>query len=396
MTPTNQMIRVLVVDDSALMRKLIPQLLERDNSIHVVGTAMDGAFALKKIEELKPDAITLDLEMPRMDGIETLRQIMRAAAGPGRRRQRSHPRGRQHHLQGSAHGSLRLCRQAGERSGRGHERNRRRADRQDQGGGQQSLPAPPAARLPASPPSPSPSARSVLGPASKVVAIGISTGGPNSLEYMLSQLPADFPAAILVVQHMPAGFTETFARRLNESCNLEVKEAQSGDLVAAGRVLICPGDRHMRVRRMPLGDVVVLSDDAKVNGHRPSVDVLFRSVAQEFGADAVGLLMTGMGEDGAEGLGVMQAAGALTIAQDEASSIVFGMPRAAIERGYANRVVGLGSFGQHSDRALRRRPRRAGQGTVTRPLNRTNVRRLWSNFPLYCVPLISNPSATSW
>ena len=140
---------------------------------------------------------------------------------------------------------------------------------------------------------------------------------------------------------MPAGFTDTFARRLNEACNLDVKEAQSGDLIAAGRVLVCPGDRHMRVRRMPLGDVVVLSDDPKVNGHRPSVDVLFRSVAQEFGADSIGLLMTGMGEDGAEGLGLMKDAGAFTIAQDEASSVVWGMPRAAIERGYANRVVSL-------------------------------------------------------
>jgi two-component system chemotaxis response regulator CheB len=158
---------------------------------------------------------------------------------------------------------------------------------------------------------------------------------------MLSHLPPEFPAAILVVQHMPAGFTETFARRLNDSCSLDVKEAQSGDLLAAGRVLVCPGDRHMKVRRMPLGDVVVLSDDVKMNGHRPSVDVLFRSVGQEFGADSIGLLMTGMGEDGAEGLGVMKAAGALTIAQDEASSIVFGMPRAAIERGYACRVVSL-------------------------------------------------------
>jgi two-component system, chemotaxis family, protein-glutamate methylesterase/glutaminase len=188
---------------------------------------------------------------------------------------------------------------------------------------------------------PKPKRPKMLGPASKVVAIGASTGGPNSLEYMLSHLPAEFPAAILVVQHMPAGFTGTFAQRLNETCSLEVKEAQSGDLLTAGRVLICPGDRHMRIRRMPLGDVVVLSDDAKVNGHRPSVDVMFRSVAAEFGADAVGLLMTGMGDDGAEGLGCLKASGALTIAQDEASSIVFGMPRAAIERGYANRVVSL-------------------------------------------------------
>jgi two-component system chemotaxis response regulator CheB len=188
---------------------------------------------------------------------------------------------------------------------------------------------------------PKPKRRGAPGPASKVVAIGISTGGPHSMEYMLSHLPAEFPAAILVVQHMPVGFTEAFARRLNEACNLEVKEAQSGDLLAAGRVLICPGGRHMRVRRMPLGDVVMLSDEPKVNGHRPSVDVLFRSVAQEFGADAVGLLMTGMGEDGAEGLGVMKQAGALTIAQDEESSVVFGMPRAAIERGFANRIVSL-------------------------------------------------------
>jgi two-component system, chemotaxis family, protein-glutamate methylesterase/glutaminase len=125
---------------------------------------------------------------------------------------------------------------------------------------------------------------------------------------------------------------------------MEVKEAQSGDLIAAGRVLICPGDRHMKIRRMPLGDVVVLSDDAKVNGHRPSVDILFQSAAQEFGGNALGVLMTGMGEDGAEGLGAMKAAGAFTIAQDEASSIVFGMPRAAIERGYADRIVGLESM----------------------------------------------------
>jgi two-component system chemotaxis response regulator CheB len=158
---------------------------------------------------------------------------------------------------------------------------------------------------------------------------------------MLSHLPADFPAAILIVQHMPPGFTGPFAKRLDECSRVSVKEAQSGDLVVAGQVLLSPGDRHMRVRRMPIGDVVVLSDDHKVNGHRPSVDVLFQSVALEYGADSVGVLMTGMGEDGAEGLGLMRDAGALTIAQDEASSVVFGMPRAAIERGYAQRILSL-------------------------------------------------------
>jgi two-component system chemotaxis response regulator CheB len=334
------MIRVLVVDDSALMRKLIPQMLERDNSIHVVGTAMDGAFALKKIEELHPDAITLDLEMPRMDGIETLRQIMRDQQVPvvvvsAHTREGASTTFKALHM-----GAFDFVAKPENVLAEGMEEiaveliakikaavNSPFLRRGMPSGGIAARPKP---KRPA-----------VLGPASKLVAIGISTGGPNSLEYMLTQLPGDFSAAILVVQHMPAGFTDTFARRLNESCSLDVKEAQSGDLLAAGRVLICPGDRHMRVRRMPLGDVVVLSDDERVNGHRPSVDILFRSVAQEFGADAIGLLMTGMGEDGAEGLGTMKNAGALTIAQDEQSSIVFGMPRAAIERGYANRVISL-------------------------------------------------------
>jgi two-component system, chemotaxis family, protein-glutamate methylesterase/glutaminase len=176
---------------------------------------------------------------------------------------------------------------------------------------------------------------------SKVVAIGVSTGGPNAVNYVLSQLPADFSGTILIVQHMPEGFTEMFAHRLNDSCAIEVKEAQSGDLLVAGRALICPGNRHMKVKRMPLGQMVVLSDEDRVNGHRPSVDVLFRSVAQEFGSQAMGVIMTGMGEDGAEGLGEMKKAGAMTVAQSEESCVVFGMPKAAIERGHAIRVVPL-------------------------------------------------------
>src|SRR5438094_938516 len=139
---------------------------------------------------------------------------------------------------------------------------------------------------------------------SRIVAIGISTGGPQSLQYLLAQLPHDFPGSIVVVQHMPEGFTEMFARRLNESCAIDVKEAQSGDLLIAGRALICPGNRHIKVRRMPLGNIVVLSDESRVNGHRPSVDVLFRSIAAEFGSRSIGVLMTGMGDDGALGMGL--------------------------------------------------------------------------------------------
>ena len=140
---------------------------------------------------------------------------------------------------------------------------------------------------------------------------------------------------------MPEGFTEMFARRLDEICAIKVKEAQSGDLLLAGRVLICPGSRHLKVKRLPLGDVAVLSDDPRVNGHRPSADVLFKSVAEEFGSKGIAVLMTGMGEDGAQGMGVIKAAGGMTIAQSEESCVVYGMPKAAIERGYAMRVVAL-------------------------------------------------------
>ena len=175
----------------------------------------------------------------------------------------------------------------------------------------------------------------------KVVAIGISTGGPNALQYLLSQLPGDFPGSIVVVQHMPEGFTEMFARRLDESCALQVKEARSGDVLLAGRALICPGNRHVRVRRMPLGDMVVLSDEPRMNGHRPSVEVLSHSLAQEFGINGVAVIMTGMGEDGAEAMGAVKAAGGLTVAQDEESCVVYGMPKVAIEKGYVSRVVPL-------------------------------------------------------
>jgi two-component system chemotaxis response regulator CheB len=339
-TSPNRMIRVLVVDDSALMRKLIPQLIEQDNELHVIATAMDGAFALKKIEEYRPDVITLDLEMPRMDGIETLRQIMRQHPVPVVVVSAHTRQGAATTFKALNMGAFDFIAKPRDVLADGMQEIasdlvqkikaaaanpfRRRA-----------VP-PPGAH--AGKPKRSPA---TLVPASRVVAIGISTGGPNSLEFMLSQLPADFPAAIVVVQHMPPGFTDPFARRLNDSCALEVKEAHSGDILAAGRVLICPGDRHMKLRRMPLGCVVTLSNDERVNGHRPSVDVLFRSAAEGFGPSAVGVLMTGMGEDGAEGLGAMKAAGAVTLAQDEVTSIVFGMPRAAIERGYANRIVAL-------------------------------------------------------
>jgi len=342
----SERIRVLVVDDSALMRKLIPAILARDSSIEVVGTAMDGAFALKKIEELQPDVVTLDLEMPRMDGMEMLRLIMKRAPLPIILFSTHSKEGGYATLKALALGAVDFL-QKPKDAAAGH-----LEEIADQLIAKIKL-AKTAAKRKLPPVTVveelsrvSKGARPTL-PPRRVIVVGISTGGPNALQYMLSQIPSDFLSTIVVVQHMPEGFTEMFARRLDECCPLEVHEARSGDLLIAGRALICPGNRHIMVRRMPRGDMVVLSDGPPVNGHRPSADVLFHSVAQEFGLTAVGVLMTGMGEDGAEGLGAIKAAGGMTIAQSEESCVVSGMPRAAILKGYANKVIpleGLGTF----------------------------------------------------
>jgi two-component system chemotaxis response regulator CheB len=340
-------VKVLVVDDSALMRKLIPLILERDPDIEVVGTAMDGAFALKKIDELHPDVVTLDLEMPRMDGIETLRMIMRNAPLPVIVFSTHSKEGAYSTFKALALGAIDFVAKPKEASA-GHldpvaNQLIEKIKVAKRAGAAKITP-----RL-----EPEPSrghnqkpSRSLL-PPSRVIAIGISTGGPNALQFVLSQIPGDIPAAFVVVQHMPEGFTDMFARRLDECCALEVQEAKSGDLLLAGRVLICPGNRHMMVRRMTRGEMVVLSDGPPINGHRPSVDVLFHSVAQEFGPTAVGIQMTGMGDDGAEGLGAIKASGGLTIAQSEDTCVVSGMPHSAIVKGYANKIVPLENMGTY-------------------------------------------------
>jgi two-component system, chemotaxis family, protein-glutamate methylesterase/glutaminase len=331
-------VRVLVVDDSALMRKLIPQIIEKDCSIQVVGTAMDGNFALKKIEELQPQVITLDLEMPGLNGIDTLKAVMRKHPIPVIVVSSHTTAGASVTLKALALGAFDFV-----------------AKPQDVSAHMPDIACELIGKIKAA----ALSKRIKFQPrtadlkittkpaavpdqaATRVIAIGISTGGPNALEYMLSQLPGNFPGTIVIAQHMPEGFTEMFARRLDECCSIRVKEAVSGDLLLAGRALICPGNRHLKVKRLPLGEVALLSDDARVNGHRPSVDVLFRSLADEFGPRGVAVLMTGMGDDGATALGTVQAAGGMTIAQSEDSCVVFGMPKAAIERGFATRVVPL-------------------------------------------------------
>jgi two-component system chemotaxis response regulator CheB len=341
MSAGTKRVRVLVVDDSALMRKLIPQMLEADPAIEVVGTAMDGTFCLKKIEEFRPNVVTLDLQMPGMNGIDTLKEIMRRnplpvivvsshstegasvtfkALGLGAFDFVTKPRDSAHMSETAAELIAKIKASADCKVVRP--------------GSLLGVPARPEKIL---------IGKSTPRP-TKIIAIGISTGGPQALEFLLAQLPPDFPGTIVVVQHMPEGFTDMFARRLDELSALRVKEAQSGDALQAGRVLVCPGSRHIKVKHLTMGDVVVLNDEGRVNGHRPSADVLFHSVAEEFGAQGVAVLMTGMGDDGAEGLGAVKRAGGLTIAQNEESCVVFGMPKAAIERGYATRVVALDSL----------------------------------------------------
>jgi len=333
-------VRVLVVDDSALMRKLIPLILERDPDIEVVGTAMDGAFALKKIAELQPDVVTLDLEMPRMDGIETLRTIMRNVPLPVIVFSTHSREGAYSTFKALALGAIDFVAKpkeaaAGNLDPVAHQLAEK-IKVAKRAGGPKAIP-----KLEVEAPAPQKKRGHSTIPPSRIIAIGISTGGPNALQYVLSQIPADFPASFVIVQHMPEGFTDMFARRLDECCALDVQEAKSGDLLVAGRVLICPGNRHMMVRRMPRGEMAVLSDGPPINGHRPSADVLFHSVAQEFGLTAVGVLMTGMGDDGSEGLGAIKLAGGMTIAQSEETCVVGGMPRAAIVKGYVNKVLPL-------------------------------------------------------
>jgi two-component system, chemotaxis family, protein-glutamate methylesterase/glutaminase len=339
-------VKVLVVDDSALMRKLIPLILERDPDVEVIGTAMDGAFALKKIAELQPDVVTLDLEMPRMDGIEALRMIMKHAPRPVIVFSTHSREGAYSTFKALALGAIDFVAKPKDAAS-GHldpiaSQLIEKIKVASRARGLKKMPT-----FEVEPVHPVKRKSSILVAPSRIIAIGISTGGPNALQYLLTQIPADFPAAIVIVQHMPEGFTDMFARRLDECCALDVQEAKSGDLLIAGRVLICPGNRHMMVRRMPRGEMVVLSDSPPINGHRPSVDVLFHSVAQEFGLTAVGVLMTGMGEDGAEGLGAIKSAGGMTIAQSEETCVVSGMPRTAILKGFANKILPLDSMGSY-------------------------------------------------
>jgi two-component system chemotaxis response regulator CheB len=336
-------IRVLVVDDSVVIRRLVTHALEEDPMLDVVGTASNGSIALQRIPQLNPDILTLDIEMPEMDGIETLRRI-----------RREYPqmrvvmfstlteRGAAATLEALTLGADDYVTKASNEGSLDRSLARLREElvpklkqffhlpRQSEA---RSRPEPAhfkgAQLLQSTPVRP------------KVVVIGISTGGPTALGAILPELPAGFPLPVLVVQHMPPLFTRLLAERLHSTCRLPVEEARQGERVGAGKILIAPGDFHLKVASSGGAVRVCLDQSPPLNSCRPAVDALFASIGEVYGGAAIAVIMTGMGQDGLRGVEILKAQGASVLAQDEASSVVWGMPGAVVNAGLADRVLPL-------------------------------------------------------
>lgn len=341
-------IRVLVVDDSALVRQVLSQGLGMDPGIVVVGTASDPYVARDMIVKLQPDVLTLDVEMPRMDGVAFLRKLMPQYPIPVVMVSALTQRGKQIALEALEAGAVEIVTKPAANVVQGlsvlmqelrtkikiastanvsHWKNFRPAPVQT-------------------------SSRALDESTDKVIAIGASTGGTEAIREIMTKVPANLPGTV-IVQHMPPGFTAMFAKRLNEQCAPIVREAEDGDRIMPGLVLIAPGDRHMEVKRRGGIYTVVCKPGPTVSGHCPSVDVLMHSMAREVGRNGVGVMLTGMGRDGAAGMLAMAHAGASNIAQDEATSVVFGMPKEAYANGGAQRLVPLGQIAQAMIELLR-------------------------------------------
>lgn len=341
-------IKVMIVDDSAVVRQVLSATLGEDRAIEVIGAVVDPLFALERMKACWPDVIVLDVEMPRMDGITFLRKIMAERPTPVVICSTLTEKGSETALQALSAGAVCVVSKpkiglkqfltdssddlvsAVKVAARAKVRRLMAAS--------QSIAVPTAPKL---------SADAILPPGTAmaqttetVVAIGTSTGGTQALEAVLRALPRVCPG-IVVVQHMPEKFTGAFAQRLDTVCEVEVREARQGDRVVPGRVLIAPGGRHMLLKRSGAQYVVDVVDGPPVSRHRPSVDVLFRSVARFAGRNAVGIIMTGMGDDGARGMKEMHDAGAWTVAQDEATCVVYGMPKEAVKLGAVDRILPL-------------------------------------------------------
>jgi two-component system chemotaxis response regulator CheB len=338
-------IRVLIVDDSALMRQTLTSILSSDSEIEVISTAADPYIAASKIAEEVPDVITLDVEMPRMDGITFLRKIMSQHPIPIVIISSLTSKGSESAIMAMEYGAVSVLKKPSMQSdlhgdaaktiieivkGASKARVKRR--------GLNAIQNQIVSKIPYR--------ESMAQTTDIVIAVGASTGGTEAILELLRAMPLD-TNGIVIVQHMPELFTRSFSDRLNNLCGITVKEAAHGDYVIRGRALIAPGNKHLRVKRSGARYYIELDDEPPVNRHRPSVDVLFKSVAKYAGKNAIGVIMTGMGADGAAGLLEMHQAGAYTIAQDESSCVVFGMPKEAIKLGGVTKVLPLVSIANH-------------------------------------------------
>lgn len=327
-------IRVLIVDDSATARAVLSEVLAQDPSIEIVGTASDAYIARDKIVELQPDVVCLDVEMPRMDGITFLKKLMHYMPVPVVMVSSLTQSGAKTTLAALEAGAVDFVAKPHSHIYDGIEEMRSELITKIKVASKAKV------SKRALTPSNKANTSSLAETTHKIVAIGASTGGTEALKELLMGFPRNAPGTV-VVQHMPANFTAPFAERLNSLCAVEVREAKSGDSITPGVVLIAPGDYHMVVRRSGARYYVEIGMGDKVSGHRPSVDVLFNSVSKVVGANAIGVILTGMGSDGARGLLKMREMGARTFGQDEASCVVYGMPKVAYELGGVEKQVAL-------------------------------------------------------
>lgn len=342
-------IKVLIVDDSAVVRQSLSSILQTDPQIEIMGTAMDPIIAAKKIQLEVPDVITLDIEMPRMDGLTFLQKIMSQHPIPVVVISSLTAKGTATAMRALQYGAAEILAKPAMNAPQFYNDAKIRICDAVKAAAQAKL-----SRLKANimtdyvvPPKYSADVilergtlNSLIVDTDKIIVLGASTGGTEAIRYLLRELPARTPG-IAIVQHMPEGFTKSFADGLNRTSPMEVKEAEDGDRIYQGRVLIAPGNKHLLLKRSGKEYSVEVKEGPLVNRHRPAVDVLFRSAARYAGKNALGILLTGMGDDGAKGLLELKETGAFTVAQDQQSSIVFGMPKEAIQLGAASKVLGL-------------------------------------------------------
>jgi len=332
-------IRVLIVDDSATARAVIKEILSSASGIEVIGVAEDAYIARDKIVELRPDVVCLDVEMPRMDGVSFLKKLMVHMPTPVIMVSSLTRKGAEVTLAALEAGAVDYITKPHSNIYDGADEIRNELIEKVRVAARANVKRKTVAQIQKISYAP------LANTTHKVIAIGSSTGGIEALKEVLIRMPRNSPG-IVIVQHMPGTFTKSFANRLNELCEMDVKEAENGDHVGIGQVLLAPGTLHMVLRRSGARYYVELGDGRSVSGHKPSVDVLFNSVAKSAGANAIGVILTGMGADGAMGMLNMHEKGAMTIAQDEKSCIVFGMPKVAIEKGGVDHIVPIGNIAQ--------------------------------------------------